>query len=715
MLTDYHMHLQPDGTAARADAAARWEADGGHLSRGWIGRYVERARARAVSEIAITEHVYRFAQARDWIDNPWWREEATEDVDAYCEAILAARDGGPAGAGGRRDGLAAGPRATRSPPSSTGRPFDVVLGSVHWLGALVIDHPGLPRRGTAAARGGVVARTSTSWSRPRGRGSSTCSSHPDLPKVFGHRMPPALEARLDEAVAAIAATGVAIECSSAGLRKPVGELYPAPRLLARLRAAGVPATLSSDAHAPEDVARDYPTAVAALRGAGYETITRFSRREPTQVRCGGDEGRRRASTPTASAPGRPLMLGTIHVDHPEGLVGPLGRRRRRPRALRRPARRRRPAGHRRPLPARRRRVGGGLGRPPAVRRRGAGPRERVRRVVNAHAVAICERPRLAPHRAAMEAALTGIVGAPVTVHATTTDGMGALGRGEGIACHAVALVEVRVSAATVRLHSTPDQAQGAAGRRGADGVVGIYVCGPTVYGRIHIGNARPFVVFSVLKRYLERRGMRVRLVSNLTDVNDKIYDAARAEGVPSAELARRYSDAYIADTDRLGPGPARRRAPRHRDDPGDRRADRAPWSRRGLAYPRDGDVYYRVEALPGLRARSRGAASTRWSRASPAPGKESPLDFALWKGRKPDEDTWWESPWGPGPARLAHRVLGDGRGRARPRASQVHGGGHRPGLPPPRERDRPVRGRARRAAWPTSGCTTRCSSSATRR
>jgi histidinol-phosphatase (PHP family) len=88
---------------------------------------------------------------------------------------------------------------------------------------------------------------------------------------------------MDEAVAAIAASGIAVECSSAGLRKPVGELYPEPALLARFRQAGVPATLSSDAHRPEDVARDYATAVAALRGAGYETITRFSRRQATQV------------------------------------------------------------------------------------------------------------------------------------------------------------------------------------------------------------------------------------------------------------------------------------------------------------------------------------------------------------------------------------------------------------------------------------------------
>jgi histidinol-phosphatase (PHP family) len=116
-----------------------------------------------------------------------------------------------------------------------------------------------------------------------GSGLFDVLSHPDLPKVFGTRMPAALETALEEAVAAIAASGVAIECSSAGLRKPVGELYPAPPLLARFREAGVPATLSSDAHQPGDVARDYATAVAALRGAGYETITRFSGREPAQV------------------------------------------------------------------------------------------------------------------------------------------------------------------------------------------------------------------------------------------------------------------------------------------------------------------------------------------------------------------------------------------------------------------------------------------------
>ena len=178
-----------------------------------------------------------------------------------------------------------------------------------------------------------------------------------------------------------------------------------------------------------------------------------------------------------------------------------------------------------------------------------------------------------------------------------------------------------------------------------DGTVRIYFCGPTVYGRVHIGNARPFVVFSVLKRHLERRGLRVRLVSNVTDVNDKIYDAARAEGIPSDELARRRTAEYVADTDRLGLG----------------RPDAEPSVTgsipeileligtlvdRDLAYPSNGDVYFRVARFPGY-----GALSGRRldEMVSNEPGqKEDPLDFALWKGRKEGEDTWWESPWGPG-------------------------------------------------------------------
>ncbi|MSO45029.1 MAG: cysteine--tRNA ligase [Thermoleophilia bacterium] len=198
---------------------------------------------------------------------------------------------------------------------------------------------------------------------------------------------------------------------------------------------------------------------------------------------------------------------------------------------------------------------------------------------------------------------------------------------------------------TVTLHSTltgrdepliPD----------GDGVVGIYACGPTVYSRIHIGNARPFVVFSVLKRYLERRGLRCRLVINITDVNDKIYDAARAEGIPSPELAARCAEQYIEDTGRLGLGRPDAE-PRVTETMVEIVALIADLIELGLAYPAGGDVYFRVGAFPEY-GRLSGRRVEDLVATDPGELKEDPLDFALWKGRKEDEDAFWESPWGPG-------------------------------------------------------------------
>lgn len=282
MLTDYHMHLQPDGADARARDAATWDADGGPLSPDWIARYVARARSRAVGEIAITEHVHRFAQARDWLGNPWWREEATEDADAYCAALLRAREehGMPVLVGIEMDWLPG--RTLEIAAFLDGLPFDIVLGSVHWLGDLGVDHPDFPAWDAMDATEVWEAYLEELVAAARS-GLFDVLAHPDLPKVFGHRLPAALRGRMDDAVSAIAETGVALECSSAGLRKPVAELYPEPRLLARAHAAGIPVTLASDAHRPEDVARDYATAVAALRIAGYETITRFAGRRARQV------------------------------------------------------------------------------------------------------------------------------------------------------------------------------------------------------------------------------------------------------------------------------------------------------------------------------------------------------------------------------------------------------------------------------------------------
>ena len=281
MLTDYHLHLQPDGPAAREADRHRWDADGGARSAAWIARYVEAARARAVDEIAITEHVHRFREVRGWHPNPWWQAEATEDLAEHCAAIGRARDAGlPVLLGIEMDWIPGREDDIRALLAS--QPFDIVLGSVHWLGDLAVDHPDYPCWDSLGA-GETWDRYLDELAAAAGSGLFDVLAHPDLPKVFGTPMPEGLAARRDEVIAQIAESGVAVECSSAGLRKPCRALYPDPDWLAAFRRAGVPVTLASDAHRPEDVARDYPTAVAALRGAGYETITRFRGREPEQV------------------------------------------------------------------------------------------------------------------------------------------------------------------------------------------------------------------------------------------------------------------------------------------------------------------------------------------------------------------------------------------------------------------------------------------------
>ena len=181
------------------------------------------------------------------------------------------------------------------------------------------------------------------------------------------------------------------------------------------------------------------------------------------------------------------------------------------------------------------------------------------------------------------------------------------------------------------------------------GEVGIYACGPTVYSRIHIGNARPFVVFSLLARFLRSEGYRARLVVNVTDVNDKIYAAADAAGEPSAEFAARMTRAYIEDTDRLGLG----------------RPEAEPLAtttiagivsligelvESGHAYESGGDVYFRVRSFDeyGKLSNRRPEDMDQGEEAGSATLKQDRLDFALWKARKPGEDTSWDSPWGPG-------------------------------------------------------------------
>jgi cysteinyl-tRNA synthetase len=175
------------------------------------------------------------------------------------------------------------------------------------------------------------------------------------------------------------------------------------------------------------------------------------------------------------------------------------------------------------------------------------------------------------------------------------------------------------------------------------GRIGMYVCGPTVYQRAHVGNARPFVVFSWLRNWLRERGYEVTFVHNITDVNDSIYEAAPGA---SAELARQATEWYLEDTGDLGLG---------RPDETPRATETIPeivamierLIAEGYAYEVDGDVYFRVARYAGYGQLS-GQRPDEMAEQEPNPLKEDPRDFALWKRNKPGEDTWWDSPWGRG-------------------------------------------------------------------
>jgi cysteinyl-tRNA synthetase len=205
--------------------------------------------------------------------------------------------------------------------------------------------------------------------------------------------------------------------------------------------------------------------------------------------------------------------------------------------------------------------------------------------------------------------------------------------------------------------------------------IGIYVCGPTVYGRIHVGNARPFVVFSLLKRFLVHEGHPVILVTNITDVNDKIYAAAQRLGRPSAELAEEMTAAYVADTDRLGLGrPDFEPLASEAIDGMIRLIERLIEG--GHAYPVDGDVYFSVRSYPeyGRLSHRNIDDMDQGEGIEGAELKRDPHDFALWKAHKPGEDTAWESPWGLGRpgwhiecSAMSEAILGLG--------FDVHGGG----------------------------------------
>jgi len=181
-----------------------------------------------------------------------------------------------------------------------------------------------------------------------------------------------------------------------------------------------------------------------------------------------------------------------------------------------------------------------------------------------------------------------------------------------------------------------------------DGIVNMYVCGPTVYDFFHIGNARPFLIFDAFRNYLEYKGYKVNYVQNFTDIDDKIIDKANEEGSIAAEISERYIKEYFKDADALGI----KRATEH-----PKVSEYIPQIiefiktliDKGYAYVVDGNVYYSVEEFKdyGNLSKQDMESLRSGSRVQINVDKRNPLDFILWKSKKPGEPCW-NSPWGEG-------------------------------------------------------------------
>jgi histidinol-phosphatase (PHP family) len=271
LLTDYHVHLRPDEEdtpPSRYFTAANAE------------RYRAVAEERGIAELGVAEHIHRFTQSLDVWDHPWWRKWAADDVDAYCEFVREETD---LRLGIEADFVAG--REDRLARFLDARDWDYVVGSVHFVRDAAVDMEG-PDWQHVWGRGD---RSDKVWERyfetlaeAARSGLYDIMAHPDLVKIWGAARPaPERDPRhyYEPAVEAMLEAGVAMEMSTAGLRKPVGELYPGTALLEMAVDAGLPIALSSDAHVPDQLGYRYDDAVAALTAAGVTEICVFERRQ----------------------------------------------------------------------------------------------------------------------------------------------------------------------------------------------------------------------------------------------------------------------------------------------------------------------------------------------------------------------------------------------------------------------------------------------------
>jgi len=271
MLTDYHVHLRPDGPDTEAEK---------YFTDENVQRYLSSAAENGVDELGISEHIYRFKQALSIWDHEYWRKNAIDDLEAYCHFIGSQAD--------LKLGIEADYIPGREDVTSSlleEHDFDYVIGSVHFVGEHAVDHLDYDIWNTGVDSEKVWTRYFELLAEAARSGLFDIMAHPDLVKVWGKSRPwpeRDLAFYYEPAVEAIAEADVAIEVSTAGLRKPVGELYPSTRFMEMCIDAGVVVSLSSDAHLPEHVGYGYKDALGMLEQFGVATLSEFKGRQRTQ-------------------------------------------------------------------------------------------------------------------------------------------------------------------------------------------------------------------------------------------------------------------------------------------------------------------------------------------------------------------------------------------------------------------------------------------------
>ncbi len=453
MLTDYHLHLRPDDLDASASE---------YYSVANVERYRAAASERGIAELGVAEHVYRFAQSLDVWRHPFWERYAHDDLDEYCRFVREQTD--------LRLGLEADfvPGAEdRMGSLLAERDFDYVVGSVHFLREGAVDMDDYSVWSTGRSPDDIWRRYFQMIGESANSGLFDVLAHPDLVKFWGRERPLPdgdLRRYYEHAIEGIAQSGIAVEVSTAGLRKRAGEIYPAPAFLEMCLEAGAPVALSSDAHRPAGRRRRLRPGTRAARAPWRSRAVRVRaaraaarahrthRRRP-QPRAGAERrARRLAGGGVTMAPagigydshrllsGRRLIIGGVEIAHERGLEGHsdsdvlthavidallgaagLG-----------------DIGEHFPDTDERWRDADSIALLQSVVAMVA---SRGLEIENVDCTVMMEAPKLAPHRPAIRASLAqalGLEASRVNVKATTGERMGFVGRGEGVAALAVA-------------------------------------------------------------------------------------------------------------------------------------------------------------------------------------------------------------------------------------------------------------------------------------